>query len=156
MTIAADVAPTVRWQVSPPPGWWVRQSTELVDPARQVHLVAASEQVALELDARAYAESAGEALGSRMPGYTEHSLAEETLPGGLRCLVRRWSWQPPAGSEVAQLQAYVVGGGVAHTLTATWPAGEDSMVLPVVEQVLLSADLIAREAEAKPATGEEP
>lgn len=138
-----------QWLVAAPPGWWVRQTTEVVDPGREVHVSAASELVAPGTDAYTHARRSQEASAA-LPGYQDVTMPSEGVLGGSPCLVRQWRWQPEVGREVMQLQAYIIGDGVAHTLTATWPAEDDDVLRPVVDQVLAGTRLV--EAGPRPAS----
>lgn len=121
----ADMArftPTINTPV--PDGWFVKQSITLLAADGQANIIASSEPLDPPIDTERYAEAQGELLSKDFPGYIEHDAGWQTLDNGEQVIRRRFSWEPPDGVRVTQIQMYAAAGGTGYTATATTPTSE--------------------------------
>ncbi|GAA2109259.1 hypothetical protein GCM10009841_30430 [Microlunatus panaciterrae] len=102
-----------------PDGWFVKESLTLLAPDGQANIIASSEPVADGLDALQYAQVQGDLLRKEFPHYQEHHFGPSPVLGGRPGYLREFSWVPPDGQSVRQLQLYFAASGRAYTATAT-------------------------------------
>ena len=102
-----------------PDTWVAKESLTLLAPDGGANVIASSEPLEPSIETDQYANMQGELLHREFPGFEEHELRETELLGGRRCFVRRFSWRPPDGEPVTQIQIYHAHGGRGYTATAT-------------------------------------
>lgn len=105
-----------------PAGWAFKESLTLLAPDGQANVIVSSEPVAPDLDGQTYAAVQGELLRKEFPGYVELELEPTQAFGGLPAWRRRFTWTPPDGREVTQVQVYAATEGRGYTATATSPS----------------------------------
>ena len=122
-----------------PAGWIGKDSITLIAPDGGANVIASTEPVDLEIDATRYAEIQGEILSTEFPGYHEIEFSAIELTGGVPAYIRRFSWTPPDGERVNQIQLYgLVGPGRALTATATVTAIRLSEYEAILTKILSS------------------
>ena len=84
--------------------------------------IASSEPLDPTIDSTQYATIQGELIRKEFPGFTEHSFGPMALFGDQSGYERRFSWTPPDGVRVHQIQIYFSQAGRGYTATATTPA----------------------------------
>ena len=104
-----------------PAGWFFKESLTLLAPEGDANVIASSEPIPDDLDARAYAEMQGDLLEQKFDGYHEHAFEQAVLFGGKDAYVRRFEWSPEGTEPVMQIQLYYAEGGRGYTATATTP-----------------------------------
>ncbi|MGY1742197.1 MULTISPECIES: DcrB-related protein [unclassified Blastococcus] len=153
---------TSRLRAPVPDGWSVRESWTLLAPDGQANVVVSREPLPPGVGAEQYCQGQGERLGSEFPQYQQHVLTVLPLASG-PAYARLFSWAPPAGGRVVQVQLYATGEGAGFTATATTPAPSFDAVAEVLDRVLRSLQFdpgtapAAQPAPAPPApAAEEP
>ena len=124
---------------SPPEGWFAKESITLLAPDGQANIIISSEPLASDIDTWAYASIQGQLLAREFPGYVEHWFCAEPILGRSDGLVRDFSWRPPDGVEVTQIQFYCVIDSRGYTGTATTPRHQFAELEPVLRSTLMSA-----------------
>lgn len=105
-----------------PTDWHFKESYTLLSPDGQANLIASTEPLDPSVDAEYYATVQGDLLTTEFPDY-EHIAYYEVpihgMPGPV--FYREFSWRPPEGEQVTQMQIYAVvpGGGRGITATGT-------------------------------------
>lgn len=99
-------------------GWLVREQVEVMPRDASMHLAAFSEPVE-GVTTREFADGYGKLLADHLSGYEELDTREVRLFGGRDAVLRRYRHVPDEGSPLTQITAYLVEGGVGHTVTAT-------------------------------------
>jgi hypothetical protein len=114
---------TFRGEISArvPRGWWVKASTTVIAPDGQANVIASSEPIEPDLGSRDYAVSQGDLLRKEFPGFHELSFEPVTAFGGREAFQREFTWSPPDGVQVRQIQLYFAEDGRGFTATATTP-----------------------------------
>lgn len=149
----ADMArftPTINTPV--PDGWFVKQSITLLASDRQANIIASSEPLDPPIDTERYAAAQGELLSKEFPGYIEHDAGWQTLDNGEQVIRRRFSWEPPDGVRVTQVQMYAAAGGTGYTATATTPTSEFDRHHLVIATVLQGLVFNPEKSRAGPAS----
>lgn len=109
-------------RASLPQGWFAKESITLLAPDGQANVIASSEPLDPSIDTNQYAQVQGDLLRKEFPGYEEMSFEPRSIFGG-RPGWRRWfSWTPPDGLRVTQIQFYFAESGRGYTATATTPS----------------------------------
>ncbi len=87
-------------------------------------MIISAEPINPWLDSAQYATVQGELLAREFPSYQQHSFQSELLFGSYFGFIREFSWRPPDGVPVTQLQVYcaIDGRGYTGTATTTSPA----------------------------------
>ena len=104
-----------------PVGWERKESHTLFAPSGQANVIASNEPLGRQIDSATYASTQGELLRREFPGYREHAFGPAAAfgrPG----FARTFTWTPPDGVRVTQIQHYVVVDGRGYTATATTPS----------------------------------
>jgi hypothetical protein len=110
-----------------PEGWLRNESVTLLHPERVANVIASTEPLIENLDAKRYSDIQGELL-SEFPAYREIRSEEMRAFGGLEGFMRLFEWTPQDGAPVTQIQVYAVADGRGLTATATCPTTEFSSV----------------------------
>ena len=113
-------------------GWFVKESHTLLAADGQANVIASSEPLDPTIDVQQYAGEQGRLLRNEFPGYDEYEFREELVFGGRPGYIRIFSWTPPDGVPVTQMQMYYAADGRGYTATATTPSSgfdryEDSL-----------------------------
>lgn len=112
-----------------PSDWGVKESLTLLSPDGNANVMVSSEPIDPAMTTEQYAEVQGGLLREQFPGYEEHTDGTARFFGERNARVRRFSWHPPDGVRVTQIQVYFVEDGRSYTATATTPYDH----FPVVE-----------------------
>jgi hypothetical protein len=104
-----------------PQGWWAKASITVIAPDGQANVIASSEPIDPDLSTREYAVHQGDLLRREFPGFHEFSFEPIAAFGGRDAFKREFSWTPPDGVQVHQIQLYLVEQGRGFTATATTP-----------------------------------
>lgn len=119
-----------------PEGWYGKESITLLSPDGQANVIASSEPIDPAIDTRRYAAAQGRLLRKEFPGYREQEFEATRMLGGRRGYVRRFSWVPPDGVAVSQVQLYYAEDGRGYTVTSTTPRSEADRLKDDLERVL--------------------
>ncbi len=103
-----------------PEGWYHKTSVTLLAPDGLGNVIASSEPLDGSFDTERYAMVQLELLRDQFPQFSEHANGRLDL-GGTPAIWRKFSWTPPDGLPVTQLQLYAVADGRGYTATATTP-----------------------------------
>jgi hypothetical protein len=135
------MAPLYRSTLSaiPPQGWFVKESITLLAPDGQANVIVSSEPIHPSIDSTQYAMIQGELLAAEFPHYVEHDFTAVLLLGRYDGFVREFSWTPPDGVRVTQIQFYCAVAGRGYTGTATAPASMFEAHELSLRETLLSA-----------------
>jgi tetratricopeptide (TPR) repeat protein len=125
-----------------PSDWLVKESITLLAPDGQANVIASSEPLDPEIGLDQYASIQGDLLRGEFPGYEEASFKQVTCLGGRRGWLRQFSWSPPDGVSVTQLQLYYAEDSRGYTATATTPSSRFADVELELRQMLLAVDLL--------------
>lgn len=89
----------------------------------EANVIASTEPLDGSITGEVYAEVQGDLLESEFPGYRQYGGLEQLQLEGLsdRGFLREFSWTPPDGVPVRQVQVYAVRRGRGFTATATTP-----------------------------------
>src|SRR5439155_15602789 len=90
-------------------------------PGGQAHVIAASEPLDPGVSAGTYATIQGDLLRKEFPGFREEEFRSFPFLGASGFL-RVFSWHPPDGVPVSQMQVYWAENGRGYTATATTPS----------------------------------
>ncbi len=107
-----------------PDGWYVKESVTVLAPDGQANVIHSSEDLDASIDTALYADLQGQLLMEEFPGYEEHSFVWIRLTDGRRAVVREFSWTPPDGVSVTQIQLYYAENARGFTATATTPTSQ--------------------------------
>lgn len=118
-----------------PEGWFVKESITLLAADGKANVIASAEPLDPSTDTSQYAGIQGDRLRKEFPGYTEHWVEERDVLGGRPGVMRSFSWAPPDGEPVTQVQLYYAMNGRGYTATATTPADN----YPALDHLLLTA-----------------
>ncbi len=118
-----------------PDGWFVKESITLLAADGKANVIASAEPLDPSIDTSRYAGIQGDRLRTDFPGYTEHWVEERDVLGGRPGVMRSFTWTPPDGVPVTQVQLYYAISGRGYTATATTPADNYS----AVDHLLLTA-----------------
>lgn len=124
-----------------PDGWFAKESVTLLAPDGQANIIISSEPLDPSIDTDTYAEVQGELLRKEFPGYRQLGVGVQLLPGARRVNWRNFSWTPPDGVAVTQLQIYYVQCRRGYTATATTPSTSWSRFEPVFHRVLETLEI---------------
>lgn len=103
-----------------PEGWYYKTSVTMLAPDGQGNVIASSEPLDPSMDTDRYATVQLELLRGQFHQFSEHANGRLDLEG-TAAIWRRFSWSPPDGLPVTQLQLYAVANGRGYTATATTP-----------------------------------
>ena len=109
-----------------PEGWFAKESTTLLAGDGQANVIASSEPLDPSIDPYSYAEVQGDLLRTEFNEYHEFDFGPHLIFGGRPGYIRDFSWRPPDGVEVRQIQLYYAEGGRGYTATGTTPSSEFS------------------------------
>lgn len=123
-----------------PDGWFAKETIALLAPDGQANVIVMSEPLDPRTDAATYAANQGERLRV-FAKYEEHSFEPVTVLGDKSGFVRRFSWTPPDGERVYQVEIYYAWDGRGYTATATTPATQQHRYDAVLRTVLSSLRL---------------
>ncbi len=107
-----------------PADWFAKESLTLLHPDGRANVIASSEPLPSGVDTEQYAHTQGQLLDTEFPDYVLHAFEPMLVFGGRRGRVRRFSWTPPEGVQVTQVQIYYVEAERGYTATATTPSSE--------------------------------
>lgn len=106
-----------------PSGWFFKESYTLLAEDGQANVIASTEPLDSAMTSLEYQQVQGNLLLTEFPGYVEHSLEEVGLPGLQQtAYLRVFSWAPPDGVPITQIQLYAAVPGRGITATATTPS----------------------------------
>ncbi|SEP22369.1 DcrB-related protein [Trujillonella endophytica] len=144
-----------RLRVRVPEGWSVRESWTLVAPDAQANVVVAREPLPPAVRTEQYAQGLGDRLGAEFPNYQQHVLTVVPLSSG-PAYARLFSWAPPGGARVVQVQVCATTPGTGFTATAAAPAASFEYLADTLDGVLRSLGFGAAPAAQPPATAPPP
>ncbi len=107
-----------------PDGWLAKESITLLAPDGQANVIASSEPLDPDITTEQYARTQGDLLHTEFPAYKEHGFQPWMLFGERSGYLREFSWTPPDGVSVTQIQLYYAEPGRGYTATATTPTSE--------------------------------
>jgi hypothetical protein len=119
-----------------PEGWFAKESVTLLAPDGQANIIASSEPLDPSIDTTRYATVQGDLLFKEFPGYQQWAFEPANMFGGRQGYVRRFSWAPPDGVPITQVQLYYAEGGRGYTATATSPTPQFPRFETTFRQVL--------------------
>ncbi|MBM7783744.1 DcrB/PsbP domain-containing protein [Tenggerimyces flavus] len=125
---------------SAPPEWLFKETITLSAPENQANVIVSSEAVSPTFTTSSYADAQGRLLSTEFPHYTEHRYEGVLLFGEHVGMLREFSWTPPDGVRVRQVQWYCVIEGRGYTATATSVETEFERRRTTLVEVLLSAE----------------
>lgn len=99
--------------------WLTKESLTFLAPDGRANVIASSEPLSAAVDATRYAEVQGDQLRREFPAYRELSFERAVVFGDLLGWVRVFTWVPPEGVPITQVQAYAAEQGRGFTATAT-------------------------------------
>lgn len=102
-----------------PEGWQYKEQLTLYAEDGHGNVIASTEPLTTQVDAKEYARIQGDLLRAEFPGYREEAFEAISILGGHEGFLRRFEWTPPEGVPVTQLQLYGVVDGRGFTATAT-------------------------------------
>lgn len=105
-----------------PAGWFFKESITVLEPSGQANVIVSSEPLDPAVDTATYTQLQGELLVREFPRYHEVNFRPVRWLGGRRAFLRHFTWTPPDGVPVTQIQAYWAGEGRGFTATATSPS----------------------------------
>lgn len=129
-----------------PDGWFAKESITLLAPDGQANVIVSSEPLDPTIDCTRYAEVQGELLRREFPGFFEYSFGPRPTFGHNSGYVRRFSWVPPDGVQVHQVQLYFVRPGRGFTATATTPSTNVDRFNSTFELILSSVRIVESES----------
>lgn len=100
-----------------------KETVTVLAPDGSANVIVSIEPIATDLDAYQYAIIQGDMLRREFPGYAEHTITAHRV-FGRDGYVRYFSWSPPDGVRVSQLQAYATEPGRGFSATATAPTAD--------------------------------
>lgn len=121
-------------------GWVAREVLTFLAPDGQANAIASSEPLDPMLDSARYAEQQGASLRG-FPEHEEHSFEGVTLFGDRSACLRVFSWRPPDGVRVSQLQLTYAEHGYSVLATGTTPVTQWDRYGMVLRETLLSLSL---------------
>ena len=124
-----------------PRSWQVKESVTLLAPDGQANVIASIEPLDEGIALEQYAGIQGDLLQKEFPGFREHAYGEVIALGGRSGMMREFTWAPPDGVEVSQIQLYYVEDGRGYTATATTPASQFPARRVELRQILLAVRL---------------
>jgi hypothetical protein len=127
-----------------PDGWFAKESITILAPNGQGNVIASSEPLPTEIDARQYADVQGDLLAKEFDDYSEYTFEPALVFGGRPGYVRQFSWTTQEGQRVTQIQAYYAADGRGYTATATTPAVSFESFETVFRSVLAGMTLEQR------------
>ena len=125
--------------VEPPADWNLSESVTLRPPDGSASLIVSSEPIDRGIDSRMFADRSVEALALDLPEYQPGPIVPVTLfgqPGFLH----HYSWVPPEGRTVGQIQVFAVVNGRSYTGTATaapWTTEIEAQLLTAIATLRL-------------------
>ncbi len=122
-----------------PDGWSVQESWTLVAADGQANVVVSREPLPPGIGAEQYAQGRGDRLGTEFPQYQQHVLTALPLTSGPG-YARLFSWAPPGGARIVQVQVYATAPGTGFTATATAPAASFQSLAEVLDGVVRSLE----------------
>ena len=143
-----------RLSMALPPGWFAKESVTLLAPDGSANVIASSEPLDPSIDTDRYAEVQGGLLRREFPHYQELWFGRMAVLGGLPGVQREFTWTPPDGVPVTQLQWYFAQAGRGYTATATTPSSSFSRLEPALRHVLGGVRVASAAAAAPPAAAE--
>jgi hypothetical protein len=105
-----------------PAGWFTKESITLLAPDGQANVICSSEPLDPTIDTDRYAAVQGDLLRNEFPGYQEAGFERRIIFGGHPGWWREFSWHPPDGVRINQIQLYFARDGRGYTATATTPS----------------------------------
>jgi hypothetical protein len=121
-----------------PDGWFHKQSITLLAPDGQANMIVSSEPLDPILTTDHYAQIQADLLRREFPGFREHEVGRVVLGSGHEAVWRAFSWVPPDGVSVTQLQVYVADRGRGYTATGTTPTNNWNQVEAVFHRMVSS------------------
>jgi len=107
-----------------PDEWLAKESVTFLAPDGQANVIASSEPIDESIDTYSYAEMQSQLLRKEFPDFQEMDFGPELILGGRPGYFRVFSWKPPDGVGVTQMQLYYAQSGRGYTATATTPTSE--------------------------------
>jgi hypothetical protein len=99
-----------------------KESFTLLAPDGQANIIASSEPLDRSIETRQYADVQGDLLAQEFPDYFSLSYESALVFGRRPGYIRTFTWKPPDGVPVTQIQAYYARDGRGYTATATTPS----------------------------------
>lgn len=129
---------TAGFSVACSDGWFAKESVTVLAPDGQANVIASTEPLDPTIGSEDYARIQGDLLRTEFPRYVEHAFTPALVFGGRPGFVRRFSWTPPDGVSVTQIQLYHAQGGRGFTATATTPSTQFERHEPALRRILAS------------------
>ncbi|MBD0021232.1 MULTISPECIES: DcrB-related protein [Gordonia] len=105
-----------------PGGWFEKVSVSLFAPDGEANAIVSVEPLDESIGLDRYSAVQGDLLRQEFDDYREISFERIQLDDGTSCDLRVFSWRPPDGVPVTQMQLYYVEPGHGFTTTATTPS----------------------------------
>ena len=122
-----------------PEGWSVLESWTLMAPDGQTNVVVSREPLPPGVGPEQYAQGRGNRLAAEFPQYQQHVLTVLPLATG-PAYARLFSWAPPGGARIVQVQVSATAPGTGFTATATAPAASFEALAEVLDGVVRSLE----------------
>jgi len=123
-----------------PEGWFAKESITFLAPDGQGNVIASTEPLDPSITGTRYAEVQGELLRREFPHYQELWFGPMLMLGGHSGYRRDFSWAPPDGVRVRQVQMYAVIDGRGITCTATAPENQFDRMAEVFSGIQASLE----------------
>lgn len=136
-----------------PAGWFFKESITVLAPDGQANVIVSSEPLDPRLDTDGYAQAQGTLLAQEFPGFYEVSYAPISWLGGERAYLRHFTWAPPDGVPITQMQAYHAQPGRGFTATATTPSTSFHHLEATLREVLLGVVLTVTPGQHRSSLG---
>jgi hypothetical protein len=130
-----------RIQAPRPAEWFFKESITVIAPHGEANVIISGEPLSPHISVDRYAEVQGELLAAEFPGYHQDSFEPSVVFGHHLGYLRQFSWRPPDGVPVTQLQCYAVQESRGYTGTATTPTTGFGRHEDVLRWVLASASI---------------
>jgi len=139
-----------------PPEWFAKASLTFIAGDGQANVICSSEPLDPSMDSQTYARIQGDLLFREFPAYTELSYEATDVFGDRPGYVRRFTWVPPDGMAVLQIQVYHAAGGRGYTATGTTPVSMRDRNEGVMDQIIghlrISPPAVGPEGPPRPPT----
>jgi hypothetical protein len=126
-----------------PAGWTTKESATLSHPEQTANIIFSSEPIDDGMTVDVYADLQLDLLVKEFPEFELLEQSAATLNGVGDAVLRRFTWHPPDGEPVIQLQLYAVKGDRGYTATATARVVDYEAHSGTLEATLRSLSVIA-------------
>lgn len=135
-----------------PHDWYVKTQITLLAHDGKSNIIASTEPLDGETDTDTYVRKQGDLLRQEFPLYEESGIVDYAVDGiPTSVVLREFSWKPPEGEAVRQLQLYAVHESTGITATATCVDDAESesrmtMMLDVFKSIVVDEEVVRSNA----------